>query len=125
MDGTIKISHMIPAVVAVLVGLHVLLATKGTTSHRRFGSLWVLLMGFVAATGLLITGGPLAIYQGYGYIHLLSLFTLASLIFAVWAIRRGKVRTHAITMISTFAGLMIAGAFAMLMPDRILHDLMF
>lgn len=125
MQFAIKIVHLVPALTAVLLGAFVLARPKGTADHKRYGRIWVALMYFVAATGLFIVGGPLEIYNGYGLIHLFSLLTIASLSVALWAIKTRRVTVHAISMTSTFIGLIGAGVAATLMPGRILHSLLF
>ena len=57
-------------------------------------------------------------------IHILSVVTLFSIPYAIWSRRRSKIRGHAITMISTFLGLLTAGAFT-LMPWRVTHKVVF
>lgn len=125
MQEEIKVIHLFPALVSVLVGGLVLIFKKGTKTHVALGRLWAALMAFVAISGLFILGGPLEIYKGYGYIHLLSVYTLISLTVAIVAIRRQKFKVHAIAMITTYLGLCGAGVFAVLMRDRILNVLVF
>lgn len=57
-------------------------------------------------------------------IHLLSVLTLITVPMGICFIRRERVQAHRITMYSTFAGLIIAGAFTFL-PHRILGQLLF
>jgi uncharacterized membrane protein len=55
-------------------------------------------------------------------IHLLSIFTLATLPIGVWHARRHRVTRHKWTMVFIFIGaLVIAGAFT-LVPGRIMHE---
>ena len=58
-------------------------------------------------------------------IHLLSIFTLATLPFAILHARRHRVSQHRNAMITMFAGaLLIAGLFTFL-PGRIMHAVAF
>ena len=116
---------MIPALIAVLLGVVVILRKKGTSSHKKSGWVWVLLMYFVAISSLFIVGGPLEIYNGYGYIHLFSALTIITLTMALWSVRKKRYVFHAFFMVSTYFGLIGAGIAATLMPDRMLHDFIF
>jgi len=116
------VAHAGLAAAALAVGGAVLLRRKGTSSHKLFGRVWVLLMVAVAVSSFWI----LEIRRGAGpsLIHLLSVWTLVSLALAVYYIRRDNVRAHRGFMIGTFIGLVTAGAFA-LAPGRALYRLFF
>ena len=109
--------HLLAAMLAVGLGLLVLVLRKGTSLHRWMGRSWAAVMAVVAVGSFWIRhDGTLS------WIHGLSAFTLFSLALAVWAIRSGRVRIHRHAMVGTFAGLAIAGAFA-LSPGRLLGSL--
>ncbi|MDA0241432.1 MAG: DUF2306 domain-containing protein, partial [Proteobacteria bacterium] len=99
--------HLFPALAALLIGITVLFMTKGTKLHMFLGGTWVILMAIVAISSFWVR--DLSI-EGPSWIHILSAFTLFSLIMGVWAIRRGRVRMHRGFMIGTFIGLVGAGA---------------
>src|SRR3954463_2202984 len=102
--------HALVALTAVGIGVLVLARRKGTSSHKLLGRIWVALMATVALSSFWI----FEIRDGAGpsLIHLLSVWTLVSLILAVYYIRRGNVRAHRGFMIGTFIGLVTAGALA-------------
>jgi uncharacterized membrane protein len=113
--------HLAAAVLALGLGLAVLVMRKGTLAHKWTGWIWVGVMLAVALSSFAIT----SIWPGhYSPIHILSIITLIALPAAVWLRRRGQIRAHAITMISTFSGLLIAGVFT-LVPGRLLHAAIF
>ncbi len=113
--------HLAAALLALGLGAAVLAMRKGTPMHRGIGWAWAAVMLAVALSSFAIT----SIWPGhYSPIHLLSILTLVSLPAAIWLRRRGNIRGHAITMISTFAGLFIAGLFT-LVPGRLLHAAIF
>jgi uncharacterized membrane protein len=60
----------------------------------------------------------------FSALHVLSVVVLVTVPLGIVHIRRGRVHSHRITMISTFAGLAIAGAFTLL-PYRMLGQLVF
>jgi uncharacterized membrane protein len=101
-------------------------APKGTLPHRTIGWVWVALMVTVAATSFFIH--DLRIWERWSPIHLLSIFTLATLATLPLAIvhaRRHRVERHRNAMISIFIGaLVIAGLFTLL-PGRIMHAVVF
>lgn len=112
-------THLLVALIALLIGGVVLLRRKGTSSHKILGGCWVVLMIGAALSSFLIQS------RGHlSFIHLLSIVVLISVPRAVIDIRKGNVRGHKIAMISTFAGLVIAGAFTLL-PSRMLGQLLF
>jgi uncharacterized membrane protein len=111
--------HLAFALLAVVLGTAVLLRRKGDLAHKALGWSWVCLMLAIALTSFFI--------QARGYfslIHILSVVVLITVPLGVVHIRRGRVRAHRYTMISVFAGLVIAGAFTLL-PYRMLGQLIF
>ena len=84
--------------------------------HRKLGKVWVGLMTIVATTSFWITG-----INGdrWSPIHILSVITLVSLVYAVVAVRKGKIDSHRYAMLGTCVGLIAAFLFA-LAPGRLL-----
>ncbi|MDM0115581.1 DUF2306 domain-containing protein [Variovorax sp. J22R133] len=112
-------AHLAVAVAALVLGMLVLLRRKGTVSHKLIGWSWVVLMLSASITSLLIQA------RGrFSAIHVLSVAVLIFLPLGVMFIRKRNVRGHKITMVATFAGLGIAGAFTLL-PYRMLGQLAF
>ena len=111
--------HLVVALSAVVVGILILIFRKGTPKHKAIGWFWVCLMVIAALTSFSIQA------RGhFSLIHLLSVVTLVSLWAAIRSARRGNIRLHKICMISTFSGLVIAGAFTLL-PFRMLGKWVF
>src|SRR5829696_2375339 len=105
--------HAFAAMAAFALGIVQLVAPKGTLPHRTLGYIWVALMVVVAGTSFWIQ--DLRVWGPWSAIHLLSIFTLATLPLAVLHARRHRVIAHRNAMISMFAGaLLIAGAFTFL-----------
>lgn len=104
--------HLATALASVVVGAGMFMLKKGTPLHRVTGRVWVLLMALTALVSFAIQSkGHLSL------IHLLSVTTLCTLALAVWAVRRRNIRRHTRFIIGTYAGLIIAGMFA-LAPAR-------
>jgi uncharacterized membrane protein len=57
-------------------------------------------------------------------IHLLSILTLVTLPFAIWARRIGRIRSHRAAMISLYVSLVAAGLFTLL-PSRLIGHAVF
>ncbi len=114
--------HAVLALFAFVLGFGQFLLPKGTLPHRVMGYVWVICMAVIALSSF----GIQALHHGsYSFIHVISLATLIVLPFAVLHARRGRIKRHAIAMISLFLGaLVIAGAFTLL-PGRIMHDVVF
>lgn len=111
--------HLVVALAAVAVGILIFMCSKGTTAHKTLGWIWVGLMLTASLTSFFIQA------RGhFSLIHVLSVVVLVSVSVAVVAARRGNIRLHKICMISTFSGLVIAGAFTLL-PYRMLGKLVF
>lgn len=116
------IIHLYAATTALVVGMTVLFLKKGTVLHRSLGRVWVVVMFVAAGSSFWIQeiGG----IAGFSGIHLLSIWTLLSLGYAVYFIHNGRVVEHRKAMVSTFLGLTIAGLLA-LFPGRRLATLIF
>jgi uncharacterized membrane protein len=115
--------HATLAFAAIGLGAVQLLATKGTLPHRAVGWTWAILMILVAGTSLFIhtirTWGP------WSPIHLLSLFTLGVVPFAVLRARQRNVKAHRSAMIWIFTlALVVTGLFT-LAPGRIMNKVVF
>jgi uncharacterized membrane protein len=108
--------HMAGAVAALGLGAAVLLLRKGTRAHRRIGWAWIAAMLVVAITSFWITGlRP----EAFSPIHLLSVLTLVTLPYAIWARRTGRIARHRAAMITLYISLVTAGAFTLL-PNRLI-----
>jgi uncharacterized membrane protein len=115
--------HATAAMAAFVLGIAQFAAPKGTIPHRTVGWIWVGLMLAVSASSFLVH--EIRLWGPWSPIHLLSIFTLASLPLAVWAAHRHRVAAHRRAMTSIFLGaLLIAGAFTLL-PGRIMHAVVF
>ena len=121
--------HATLALLAVPLGLYIFLTKKGTKQHRMLGRIWVIFLIIVSLTAIFIqTINP---WQ-YSWIHLLIHFTLVSLIYSIWNIKKYKKTkierykySHMYSMIGVYVGaLLIAGAFT-LMPGRFFHEILF
>src|SRR5262245_54710358 len=110
--------HVTTAILAFALGIVLLVRRKGTRWHKVLGRAWAVLMFGVAISSFWITGiaGP----GRFSVIHLLSIFTVASLVIAIWAIRTGRVRIHRFTMIGIFAGGLIGAGAGALVPGRLI-----
>jgi uncharacterized membrane protein len=115
--------HALAAMTAFALGVVQLSAPKGTLPHRTIGWIWVGLMVVVSASSFFIH--QLRLWGPWSPIHLISIFTLAALPFAVLAAHRHMVVRHQRAMIGLFGGaLVIAGIFT-LAPGRIIHAVVF
>jgi len=108
---------------AFALGIVQFSAPKGTLPHRTFGWIWVGLMLGVAGSSFFIH--EIRLWGPWSPIHLLSIFTLATLPLAVLHARRHNVIKHRNAMIYIFGGaLVIAGLFTLL-PGRVMHAVAF
>jgi uncharacterized membrane protein len=115
--------HAFAALAAFGLGAVQLAAPKGSLPHRAVGWAWVLLMLVLVISSFFIH--TIRMWGPFSPIHLLSLFTLVMLPFAVMAAHRHNVRRHRRAMLGLFIGaLVIAGVFTLL-PGRIMHAVVF
>ena len=115
--------HAFAALAAFGLGAVQLAAPKGRLPHRTIGWIWVALMVAVAASSFFIH--ELRIWGRWSPIHLLSIFTLATLPLAVVHARRHRVERHRNAMISIFIGALVVAGLFTLMPGRIIHAVVF
>jgi uncharacterized membrane protein len=124
---TIIYIHAVIALLAVPLGLFIFFKKKGTTQHKINGRIWVTLLVLVCFTAVFIK----VINPGqYSLIHLLIPWTLGSLIYSIWSIKKFQKtkiqrykQSHMYSMIGVYLGaLLIAGAFT-LMPGRLFHEI--
>jgi uncharacterized membrane protein len=112
--------HAFVAMGAVALTIMIFSLRKGSPLHRVLGWTWVISMGLVAISSFWINDmrwvGP------FGPIHLISIFTLYSLVEGVRAARGHDVASHRQTMRAlVFGALIVAGAFTFL-PGRIMFQ---
>lgn len=118
--------HLVAAIVSTIVATVILLNRKGTRFHKTLGWTFVIGMTVTAVSAMFIHSVPgLPTLAGFSPIHLFVVLTAVSLPRAILNIRKGKVKAHAVGMVSLFAGaIVLAGAFAFL-PGRLLHRVFF
>ena len=90
-------SHALAALAAVILGGAQLATSKGTVRHRASGWIWIGLMAYVAVSSFFIS--ELRLWGAFSPIHLLSIWTLFSLVMAVYYARQGNIRQHKIWMV--------------------------
>jgi uncharacterized membrane protein len=115
--------HAFAAMAAFALGVVQLAAPKGTLPHRTIGWIWVALMLAVSTTSFWIH--EIRLWGPWSPIHLLSIFTLATLPLGVLYAKRHRVANHRNVMIAIFTGaLVIAGLFTFV-PGRIMYAVVF
>lgn len=107
--------HLGTVLPAIPLGAWVLWGPKGTPGHKAAGRIWALMMLVTAIASFWLRG----LTGGIGPIHLFSVLTLYSIPVSIWNARRGNIEAHRRAMVGVYAGLIIAGGFAML-PGRFL-----
>ena len=112
--------HVYAALLAFMVGATVLWRRKGTSSHKRWGKIWVGLMVVTALTSFFIH--EIRLFGPFSPIHLVSIGTLVAIYFAVKQARAGNITDHQRSMKGTFIGAMgVAGVLAF-MPGRMMFE---
>jgi uncharacterized membrane protein len=118
--------HLATVVPCVFIGAVLLIIKKGTTIHKKFGRIYMILMLFTAIVTLFMpakVGSTLL--NHFGWIHLFSFLTIWTVPTAYIAIKKGNVKAHKRKMILLYFGaIIIAGAFTFT-PGRYLHEVFF
>jgi uncharacterized membrane protein len=115
--------HAFSAMAAFALGAAQLAAPKGTLPHRTLGWIWITLMLVVCISSFFIH--QLRMWGEWSPIHLLAVYTLIILPFAVLAAHRHDVPRHRRRMLGLFLGaLVIAGLFTF-WPGRIMYAVVF
>lgn len=121
-DPAIQI-HVFTALSALLLGTYLLIARKGTRTHRICGRIWIGVMVVTSLSSFFIHS--LRLYFGFSPIHILSVLTLIGSWQAVVAARAGRIAEHRRHVGNLYSlALLTAGAFTLL-PGRLMHKLLF
>jgi uncharacterized membrane protein len=122
-EATPTPSHALTVMGAVVLGGAQLASAKGTARHRALGWAWVGLTIYVAISLFFIS--ELRLWGAFSPIHLLSIWTLLSLMMAVYHARQGDIRLHKIWMVLLYTlALLVTGVFT-LWPGRVMHGVLF
>jgi uncharacterized membrane protein len=113
----IILTHVLAATGALLIGGLALLVKKGSTAHRIFGHLWVVLIVLAALVSFGIQRSG-----HFSAIHLLSVLMLVAVTASVYAAAKGRIQAHRRGMRGAYVSLAIAGLFTLL-PGRRMGDL--
>ena len=114
--------HLATIAPCVFIGLSLLTQPKGSKSHKTMGRIYMILLVFscITSLGMPAKVGPQLLLH-FGFIHVLSVVALVSVVIAFKAIRQGNVKVHKRAMIGLYVGgILVAGSFT-LMPGRLLY----
>ena len=108
-EQAIATVHIVAAVTALLAGAVVLLRAKGTRTHRRTGTVYVLALVLVNVAAL-----SLHREDAFGVFHALAVASLVTIAIGLSPLLLGKrsetvIATHAYCMTWSYAGLVAAG----------------
>ena len=108
-EQAIATGHIVAAVSALLAGAAVLLRPKGTRTHRRIGTVYVLALVLVNVAAL-----SLHRENAFGVFHALAVASLVTIAVGLSPLLLGKrspmvIATHAYCMLWSYAGLVAAG----------------
>jgi uncharacterized membrane protein len=111
--------HLGLSLAALGIGIWQLSRKKGDRLHKALGWAWASFMLTTAAISFAIQAR-----SRFSLIHALSVVVLITVPLGLFHARHGNIKAHRYTMVFTFAGLAIAGAFTLL-PYRMLGQLVF
>jgi len=110
--------HLVLVLVAFVIGTWMMARPKGTMPHKALGRVYVVLLMASAISTFWIRGLG---HGGFSFLHLLSLFVLLALPFAIVMARLGRVQAHRYTMIGVYVGGIWVAGLLTLLPGRVLH----
>ncbi|MFK7843538.1 MAG: DUF2306 domain-containing protein [Sphingorhabdus sp.] len=117
--------HLSTVIPAIPLGAFVLWRKKGDNMHRRLGRIWAVLMLVTAISSFWIGRPGTGIAgSGFSFIHGFAVWTLFSVPYAVYKVRKGNIEAHLRAMQGLYIGLLIAGLFSFI-PGRIMGSLVF
>lgn len=118
--------HATAAVAAIALGAWQLAAAGRGARHRRVGYLWFAAMTLTALSSFLLKGSNgIALLGGFSWIHGLSLYVLLAIVLAIRAAIARNIRAHRRWVVGAYAGLVVAGVFAVALPGRAMHQILF
>ena len=108
-EQAVATGHVVAALSALLAGAAVLLSPKGTYTHRKIGTIYVLALVLVNVAAL-----SLHRENAFGVFHALAVVSLVTLTVGLSPLLLGKrspavFATHAYCMTWSYAGLVAAG----------------
>lgn len=113
--------HVATVLPAIPLGGYLLLARKGTQSHKQLGKLWVILMVATAISAIFIGG-----LDYFSWIHIFVPITLHGAWKTIATARAGNIAAHKSHLVGMYLGaLMIPGIAAFAMPGRLVNTLVF
>jgi uncharacterized membrane protein len=133
--------HAYAAVVAVALGAVQFAAPKGVLPHRTLGWSWVALVAVMLVAAFF--NHETSIWDPFGpgvcckdgscgpraascaSIHLISIYFLLALPFAVLHARRHDVLNHRRAMFALYLGVLVIGTALTFVPHRIMHTVLF
>jgi len=107
--------HASAAFLVLVLGPVNLFRPSRDALHRWLGRTWVVLMYVNCGAGFFF-----GLEDGFGFLHGLAVFTALTVTLGVWSIRRGRVTSHQAYMIGSYVGTLIAFAFAVALPQRLI-----
>jgi len=115
------IIHVAAVVPTIPLGGYLLLAKKGTASHRQLGKLWMVLMLITAASAIFIQSSG-----SFSWIHLFVPLTFHAAWKVMATARAGDMKAHRNHLVRTYlTALMLPGLAAFAVPGRLMHVLAF
>jgi uncharacterized membrane protein len=112
------IVHAVAALYVILLGPVQILRRRRDRAHRLLGASWVAAMLIVCFSSFWIAP------DGFSWLHGLAIWTLVCMVVAIAAIRRRAVAVHRGFMIGSYLGTLTAFAFAVLVPERLIPQLL-
>lgn len=110
--------HAIAATYVLVLGPLQILRARRDLAHRIIGATWVAGIVAVCISSYWITP------DGFSWLHGLSTWTLLCMVLAIAGIRAGSVTVHRSFMIGSYLGTLTAFAFAALVPERLIPQLL-
>lgn len=120
LDAPIAVQvHVLTVVPAAFLGAYVLFTRKGTRRHKLLGRIWLMLMVLTALSTFFIHS--IRVWGDFSPIHLLSILVIMSSGLAIHYARKGNIRAHKSTLISTYIGGIFGAGIFTFWPGRLMN----
>ncbi|HEY5364474.1 MAG TPA: DUF2306 domain-containing protein [Aestuariivirga sp.] len=116
--------HVVAVTAAIVLTLAQLIGKKGVTTHRVLGYSWAVSMLTAAGSSFFIH--TIKLIGPFSPLHLLAILTLVTVPIGIYAARRHDVKRHKKIMLNLVVfALCGAGLFALILPGRIMFQVLF
>lgn len=92
-SGTTGVIHLIVSIIALITGMYVLIARKGTKTHKQIGYVYAVSMALLNVTAFMIY----KLYGKFGIFHWFAVFSCLTLVVGLYPVMAKKGKNYLLT----------------------------